>query len=114
MILDVQQIKPESTNKKTMRRLRKFLRKTFLVKTLRYPIGEIERGLNVDSDIEQRPGAIDSAAVRYLTRVRNPYAPDDEPDSLMTRMSEEELKYATIRRSYSFRYKYSNNFIFPL
>ncbi|CAG5100479.1 Oidioi.mRNA.OKI2018_I69.XSR.g17017.t1.cds [Oikopleura dioica] len=88
--------------------------KNFLVKTLRYPIGEIERGLNVDSDIEQRPGAIDSAAVRYLTRVRNPYAPEDEPDSLMTRMSEEELRYATIRRSYSFRYKYSNNFIFPL
>ena len=97
MIVNVEEI----GRKKTIgNRLMRKIRKAFLGE--RYPLKEIEN-LFVNAEETKTPSAITQASVNaVLSPVRNPYESQEEP----SRFTEEKLKYATIRRTYSVRHTY--------
>jgi len=103
MIVPVEKIQPK---KKTIGgKLAKCLRRAFLVRKDCYPIGQIERELIVNAENVRKPGAITQASVNSVLRAPK-LETQEEPPSFL---GDEPTKYATIRRSYSVRYKYSVN-----
>ena len=101
MILQVEKIgKKSSITGKLAKRIRKALLGE------RYPLREIENFVNAEND--KVPGTMTQASVKaVMSPLKNPYETTQEEPSLM---SDEKLKYATIRRSYSVRYKYKYQF----
>lgn len=102
MIVNVEKIKPEK--KPMTKKIVSFFKKVNpIVKTLRYPVGEIERTCFCDAEEIKPIGAITAASVKAVTTRK--YL--EEPVCLPSNYDEESLKYATIRRTYSVRYKYT-------
>jgi hypothetical protein len=97
MIIEIEEIgKKKPIGKRLMRKIRK----AFCGE--RYPLREIEN-LYVNAEKTKTPSAITQASVNaVLSPVRNPYESSEEP----SRYSEEKLKFATIRRTYSVRHTY--------
>jgi hypothetical protein len=126
---------PAKTPKKITKKLASLLKKTFLVKQETYPVGEIEAKMAafdeihaaqirqrqtpekrrnrkarcvdntvfVNAEIDRPVRALTAASVRSVTRAHAPIADDQAICSSI--FSEDQLRYATIRRSYSMRYK---------
>jgi hypothetical protein len=73
----------------------------------RYPVKEIE-DFFVNAENDKVPGAITQASVNALLKpVKNPYETTQEEPATW---SDEKMKYATIRRTYSVKYKYRYRF----
>ena len=126
---------PSKSPKKLTKKLASLLKKTFLVKQDVYPVGEIEAKIAafdqvhtaqlrqrqtaqkrqnrkascvdstvfVNAEIDRPIRALTAASVRSVTRA---HAPISDDHAICTSLfSEDQLRYATIRRSYSMRYK---------
>lgn len=104
MIVPVEKIRKPKKN--MAKKVAKLLSSVFLVKRECYPIGEINDGIFVNAEVESTVGAMTRASINSVlkTTTKQQQETQEEPPSLF---SEHVCRYATIRRSYSVRYKYS-------
>ena len=103
MIVPVEKIRKPKKN--MAKKVAKLLSSVFLVKRECYPLGEINDGaVFVNAEVKGEIGAMTRASINTVLNANSTQSTQEEPASLF---SENTCRYATIRRSYSVRYKYS-------
>ena len=119
MIVPVEQVKPKK--KSVAKKVAKFFKRQFV--EYRYPVNEINgKALLIDTHTNQNLGAMTKASVKAVMNCPpsmpklqpkafglTPLVTKEEPP-MYSHFSDETLKYATIRRSYSVRYRTASRF----